>query len=74
MTCQYEFLENVSAVGTGILEDRHGRRCSLLKFKVTAGLVGFPRLGLPATRSGKARDPGNSWQDQEPDHEKENVN
>ncbi len=74
MARQYKFLKNMSAVGTGILEDRHGRPCSLLWFDLTDGVAWFPLRGSPATRSGKPGDAGDSWQDQKPDHQKENVN
>jgi hypothetical protein len=74
MTCQYKFLKNMSAVGTRILEDGHGRPCSLLRFDLTDGVISLPLRGFPTSRSGKPGDPGDSWQDQKPDHQKENVN
>ena len=71
---QYKFLKNLSAVGTGIFEDRHGRPCSLLRFDLTDALARLPLRGFPAARSGEPGDPGDSRQDQKPDHQKENVN
>ena len=71
---QHEFLEDVPAVGTGVFKDRHGKPISLLRFDVTAFLLGIPRRGGRTPRSCKARDSGNAWQDHEPDHQKENEN
>ena len=50
---QDEFFEDVSAVGTGILKDGHCKSSSLLRFDVTAFLLGVPRRGAPTPRSRK---------------------
>ena len=74
MARQHDSLEDVSTVGTGVFKDRHGKPISLLRFDVTAFLLGIPRRGGKTPHSCKARDSGNAWQDQEPDHQKENEN
>ena len=51
LACQDEFLEDVSAVRTGVLKDRHGKPNSLLWYDVAAFLLGIPRLGAQAARS-----------------------
>jgi len=65
---QHELLEDVSAVATGVFKDRHGKPISILRFDVTAFLFQFPRRGGKTPRSSEARDSGNAWQHQEPDH------
>lgn len=72
-TRQNEFFEKVPAVGAGVFKDRHSKAISLLRNDVTAFWLGI-LPGGPTAHSRKARNSRNAWQDQKPDHQKEDEN